>query len=1395
MTDRNQTFRVNASVVASYFKHRCDRLFRWNAVESRFHQKPGIGWGIPSKKRRSSRPGIHLLMSEGDVFELAQILRLRDESREDAGEPARMLMGEITPQGPRTLLAPVEFDHFRRELLSSQPPRYTAQLRINLSESPAVERSFLERFGLNPSRVHVAETRPDLIEAVSPVEAGEPALLRIWDFKASQKARHEHFIQVAYYSFLLEHLVNASDLPGWQVDTRQGVIFSREGYKAFDLEPYRMAVADFLRVRAPRLFDTPAADAHFHVCESCAMCEFMDHCQAEADAYSDLSRVAYISSESKRALCKTGIFTHRDLARVSDPAQVERLRTLSHDISVNLPRYLAAACALEDGLARPLESTTLLMPRWEDIRIVLSAEADPVTATCFAVGMKTYEGWDAQAGRPNGSEYTFVAESKGDEVSVLLPFLQTLNGLLRRVDEENRTLSFEQDGAYQQARAAYEAAKAACEQHLAEHGNKRKDGLAERKRALVEARDDASKALKAAEKEARWQVYTKAKKLHFYIYDPLDLNVLKQAIERHLFDSAHPDLLAEITHLVRLFPPESVLPDSESFRTMPGTVVVQALRTLVALPVAYIYSLKEVSKAYQPSGADGQERGYQYLPKYGFGWEHSNQVAFERIHDVWNGTDFHFDSRDPSKVMPPREILDTIRKTILDKLRATDSIVRKLKTDYGEQLRLRKEPFRLFEEFNPLNVQVLEAMRTFSMLETSISELAVKQYHSLPVSDRAAKFESIRGLRYQDGLDEVDGALWFTFDPSSRDAKFDAGDFNLVLTPEDEPAHLLAEVDGKLFDPTRWRSDPYRVTLVRYDLASDPPRVLLRPDYPAKLREKVDLAKVCVLDRLFADYTTRRILTALAALNANRQQAAHIHCLLEDMQVPGWRPFVDRLDDLRELLISQVNAAGGDSRKLLNAAQWRAWEGVFKEPLTMIWGPPGTGKTHTVALILLGYALHARRSGQVMRILVTAFTHHAIVNVLRKTAELAEAYGMAGDDLQIFKVAGSTPHAADQDLPAQVRKMADTDIEGMTASPQPACAILGATVWATAKAMEKAGGAVQPWFDVILVDEASQMKLPDALTAFSASKPNANIILAGDDKQLPPIIMGKYPDEHEYMLSSVFAFMRRRMEERSKIDPGFEDRVLFQLEENFRMNEPLTAYPRQVLYRNRFTARWPSIRMAAAAPPVDSGGPLISFLLNPDLPVLLCWYEPPRSFTARNPIEARIIGDLMLRLSSILQHPTQARLYTPAEFAGQGAAALSPHRAQNSAIRNVLRGCGFGSEERPLPLVDTVDKLQGQERDVVLVSYGVADGEYAEAEAEFLLSSNRFNVAATRARHKLVVFASSTVLDVVPSDQKILLDSMMLKEFRSYCCDGKAVFPYESPDFGEVQINVQWKGF
>jgi hypothetical protein len=1394
-----QKYRLTASTIASHFKHRCDRLFRWRIVESRHRGRAGIGWNVPREIRSHSRPGIAMLMEGGDVFEIEQVEALIADLGPDQVRYAGV--GEV--RGRQQVLA-LSLPDFLQMLPESPPPQYVAQVDIDPTTLPGLESRVLARFDLDPDLVYLGPAKPDLI-ALLPADDGRHRL-RIWDFKASQAARHEHFIQIAYYSFLLEAVLEEANLlDAFTVDTEFAVVCSRQGQEEFELAPYRLAVNDFLTNRAPVLFAMPAADAHYHVQEKCALCEYMDTCQAEADAGADLSRVAYMSSESKRRLREAGIRSHRTLARLEpgngQAALLEQLRAASHDLSINLPRYIATAQALEDGRERPLATSTMLMPRWENIRVVLAAEQDPVTNTCFALGLKTFEGWVEANNRPRGLEEVFILDDPAREEDLLLAFLRTLNALLVRVDSENCAIAerpIDDDGGVVNARRELAEAEAALSQFKGQYPRlyrtmSQYEQLMQQRQALQEAEKQAKKALKEAEKAAQWELYRQQSTLHFYVYDTLDLLNLKSLIERHLF-TANAELLQEIRTLVRLFPPESILPDADTFRTIPGTIVIQLLRNMVALPAPHLYDLRTVSELYQARNAAGDDAGYLFRPRYGFGWRHSNQVAFERIHDVWNGKEFVPDARNPDRRLPPTDVRQTIDRTLRDKLRATDSIIRRTKQEVGDRLRLRKEPFRLFSDFDPLDFQMLEALRVFTILEASLAEMAVKHLHTLPEEDRAAKFECIHDLRYQPQLDPGDGSLWFTFDPACRDVKFDAGDFNLVLTPAARPEVLLGDVDGPLFDASRWRHGPYKVTLLEYDLTANPPLVRLQPNSLVKLQERVDLSQPCVLDRLYVDYNSPKVLEVLRQLQETPEQARHINDLVASGTVRGWRPFVTDIAAVQEDLVRQVARSGLDADTFLDPVQWRAYRGVFQEPLTLIWGPPGTGKTYTVAHILLGYALAAPRLQRPIRLLVTAFTHHAISNVLRKVSELAQRYGIDPDLIGIAKAQSSFGHPADDGLPPEVERIGDDEIANYLQRDKP-CLVVGSTVWALYKSMKAAGAPIQPWFDVILIDEASQMKLPDALIAMSASRPAANIILAGDDQQLPPIIHGVYPEEHEHMLTSVFAFMRYRMEERQQADPDVVHRMLFQLEHNFRMNEPLTAYPQQVLYNGRFYSCQPHIRITtAAALPAESEDP-IEFMLHPERPVILCWYTSPVSFTARNPLEAELVARLTHRLSEILIDERTGHVYTDERFAAEAMAVLSPHRAQNSTIRQMLAACGFDGRQRQLPLVDTVDKLQGQERDVVLVSYGVADEEYAEAEADFLLSSNRFNVATTRPRRKLIVFCSDAVLDVVPSDRRILLDSMMLKEFRSYCRDGLVQLPLPSPQYGAVTLNIQWRGF
>ncbi len=66
--------------------------------------------------------------------------------------------------------------------------------------------------------------------------------------------------------------------------------------------------------------------------------------------------------------------------------------------------------------------------------------------------------------------------------------------------------------------------------------------------------------------------------------------------------------------------------------------------------------------------------------------------------------------------------------------------------------------------------------------------------------------------------------------------------------------------------------------------------------------------------------------------------------------------------------------------------------------------------------------------------------------------------------------------------------------------------------------------------------------------------------------------------------------------------------------------------------------------------------------------------------------------------------------------------------------------------------VDTVERFQGGERELIVVSATVSDRDFAERESSFLLEPRRLTVAVSRPKRKLVVLASRTMFDLIPGD-------------------------------------------
>lgn len=858
------------------------------------------------------------------------------------------------------------------------------------------------------------------------------------------------------------------------------------------------------------------------------------------------------------------------------------------------------------------------------------------------------------------------------------------------------------------------------------------------------------------------------KPLHLFVYDRDELETLRALLHRHLADPGAQPGIAALASIV--FPSAAKGAGFRSAAAAPGTVLVDAVSELFALPVPYTLDLGGVSAALGP-----REGALPWRPRPDYHWALGSQVAFERIHNVWRGRPHHVPGDGEET---PEEVRAAIEATVRGKLAAIHSVLLGLREAAAraraERLRLPGGGADPVEGAGPIPDPVLETLRIFTELEAAAEALSIRTLHTLPSRDRARRFEAITGM---EPVERRSDREWvFEFDPECREAKFRPGDFALVLTADN--GEMLLETDAK-----PWLRRKLMVELAAYDLAHERPRLTLASDHGfARLESEGALRfdRRLVLDRAEADFNTRRVVATLRRLAEGHGEARFVRGLLDGEVSPDW--LLSPLD-VEEGWAGSVGRAG---RTVLNAEQAEAWRAAFERAVTIVWGPPGTGKTYLLAWMLIGLAAAARAAGRPLRVLVSAATHRAIANVGVRIARELRGAGMEAP-LRLVKLAGRGSEADREASDAGVEVVDDARLEAILAESDATGlpVVVGSTVWSLWKRMRAAqAGAeepaedlpISPMFDVVVIDEASQMKVPDSLIALSSIRRGGRVILCGDDRQLAPVVRGSY-DEEETLFDSAFAHFAGRFGR-------------LPLRESRRMNEVLVDYPRRTFYPG-LVSMVPERRIAGSAEGVDLSDPLDALLwetfLRPEDSVVFCTYAGLTA-TARNPFEARLAARLATLARAGLRDATGAP-YTADGFREQALAILSPHRAQNSAILHELTAHGWAYAE--LPVVDTVERMQGNEREMIVVSYAVSDREYAEREAEFLLDPNRFNVAITRPRSKLVLLMSDEILRALPRDERVMTESMAVKGYADQPWREVREIDLSAPDGTTVRATVR----
>lgn len=262
--------------------------------------------------------------------------------------------------------------------------------------------------------------------------------------------------------------------------------------------------------------------------------------------------------------------------------------------------------------------------------------------------------------------------------------------------------------------------------------------------------------------------------------------------------------------------------------------------------------------------------------------------------------------------------------------------------------------------------------------------------------------------------------------------------------------------------------------------------------------------------------------------------------------------------------------------------------------------------------------------------------------------------------------------------------------------------------------------------DTLIIDEAGQMTIPLALMGMIKAK---KVILAGDHKQLPPIVSSE--EVRKEMRQSAFQKLMTK------------DNCTM-LDVSFRMCEPICNYVSELFYDGKVKPM-----KKGCGSMIVCNDPLYDF----HSPIIIHNVDDDGEQTSDK--EAEFIAA------------------TIAGFINKGlpaneVAVLSPFRAQAANVRKHIRKQSeITEEQRKLIAADTIDKMQGQEREVIIYSLVSGDMDYITEMAEFLYNPNKMNVAFSRAKSKLIIVGNIEQIKKISSVEyphiKKMIESNLVK--------------------------------
>ncbi|MBL3687587.1 TM0106 family RecB-like putative nuclease [Leucobacter zeae] len=363
-------------------------------------------------------------------------------------------------------------------------------------------------------------------------------------------------------------------------------------------------------------------------------------------------------------------------------------------------------------------------------------------------------------------------------------------------------------------------------------------------------------------------------------------------------------------------------------------------------------------------------------------------------------------------------------------------------------------------------------------------------------------------------------------------------------------------------------------------------------------------------------------------------------------------------------------------------------------------GPPGTGKTYLAARVI---ARLVAEDG--WRIGVVAQSHRVVENVL----EAVVAAGLAPDVVGKVPQGGALPEGA----PAPAYTVLRRNEHGAFAARCRASgrgSVIGGTAWDFSNEARFPRGGL----DLLVIDEAGQFSLaPTIASAASAQR----LLLLGDPQQLPQVSQGSHPEPVD---ASALGWL---LGEHDTMPPELG----YFLAQTRRMRPELADVVSGLAYDGRLGSH-PS----ASEREVSGAGP-----------AGLVWHPVTHAGNATSsPEEAAAVVHVVRRA---LAGDLRERGGAARRLDERDVVVVAAYNAQVELLAAALSDAGL-----PGVRVGTVDKFQGQEAVIAVISLAASSADDIPRGVEFLLMRNRLNVAISRAQWAAHLIASDRLGDGLP---------------------------------------------